>query len=104
MANTNPQAVRVANERFRPLADRIAQSYHFCKAFKDQIQAEGIDTLFATDKDVIEDGSAVDGRSPLANEDVKGLIAFLDQFGTFMDGDPTMRDLILRVAVNPLRF
>lgn len=104
MANTNPQAVKVANERFRPFANRLAQSYHFCKAFKDQIAAEGIDTLFLKDGDLIEDGSATDGRSPLSNDDVKQLINSLDQFLAFMDGDTAMRDTLLRVAPNPLQF
>lgn len=104
MANSNPQAVRIANERFRPFADRIAQAYHFAGVFKTQIEAEGIDSLFPADKEPINDGSALDGRSPLSNEDVKGLIAAVDAIRAFMDADPAMRDLLLRVAVNPMRF
>jgi hypothetical protein len=105
MPNTNPQAVKIANERFRPYADRLAQAYHFCNAFKSQIAAEGIDTLFsADDKDLLSDGSLTDGRTPITNADVKGLINSLDQFIAFMDGDPVTRDLLLRVSPNPLRF
>ena len=101
MANTDPRAVRVANERFRVLADKLAQAYHFSRILQAQITAEGIDSLFASDKDVIEDGSATDGRSRLTNEDIKGLIGALDSFVGHFDGNPSERDLILRIAVNP---
>lgn len=104
MPNTNAQAIRVANERFRPFADKMAQNYHFCKAFKDQIAAEGIDSLFAADKEVVDDGAAIDGRSPLTNEDLKLLITAVDAFLGFMDERSELRDTLLRTAVNPLRF
>ena len=38
MPNTNPQAVRVTNEKIRPAADRFGQLYNYLKA----LQAEGI--------------------------------------------------------------
>lgn len=104
MPNTNPQAVKLANERFRPLADRLTQSYHFCKALRDQIAAEGIESLFTKDDDVVEDGSDIDGRSRLTNADIKGMIASVDEFLAFMDANPSMRDLLLRVSVNPFRL
>jgi hypothetical protein len=104
MPNTNPQAVRAANEMFRVLCDRLAQTYHYCRMLQAEIAAEGIDNLFADDKDVIVDGSAEDGRSPISNEDIKGLIAAVDNIVAFYDGTPTQRDLILRVSVNGSRF
>ena len=103
MPNTNPQAIKLSNERFRVLADRLAQTYHFARALQAQIVAEGVDSLFAADKDPIDDGSAIDGRAPITNEDVKALIVAVDHTVDFFDKDTAQRDLILRVAVNPLR-
>lgn len=104
MPNTNPQAIKLANERFRRLDDKLAQTYHFCRLLQAQIKAEGIDTLFTNDKDPLVDGSAEDGRSPLTNEDIKRMIAIVDEVVAFFDSDPARRDLLLRGAVNPQQF
>lgn len=103
MPNTNPQAIRFSNERARPLCDRLAQAYHFASELQKQIAAEGIEGLFSKDGDVIDDGAAVDGRSPLTNDDVKGVLNAIDTYVQFLDGNPVVRDLVLRVAVNPIR-
>lgn len=103
MANTNPQAIRVSNERFRSLADRLAQLYHYARAVQAQIKAEGIDSLFAANSDALADGSETDGRTPLTNDDIKQFIGYVDDVVKFFDENSERRDLLLRVAVNPER-
>lgn len=103
MPNSNPQAIRFVNERCRPVCDRLAQSYHLVNAILTQVRAEGVDGLFVEDKDAIQDGSERDGRSPVSNEDIKGLLSALAAYRDFFDQSTDVRDLILRVAVNPLQ-
>ena len=40
MPNTNAQAVAIANEKVRPLADRFGQLYNLCKALQAESAAE----------------------------------------------------------------
>lgn len=100
MPNTNPQAVKFANERFRKLADKTAQHYLYCIVIREKIAAGGIDNLFPANKDPIVDGSAEDGRSPLTNEDIKAMISGMNQIIDFYEANPNLKDLMLRVAVN----
>lgn len=103
--NQNPQAIRLANERFRVFADRAGQLYHFGRALQAQIVAERVESLFSGDaKSVLQDRSAEDGRTPLTNDDIKGLIGAVDAVVAFYDNDPALRDLLLRAAVNPERL
>lgn len=105
MADT-AQAVKIANERIRPAADRLGQTYFLCGMLLKLATAENWPTLFSmfNAKEPLPDGSDVDGRTPITPESVKALIVAMQAFTDFMDanGGP-LRDLILSIAVNPER-
>jgi hypothetical protein len=106
MPNTNPQAIAIANDKIRPLADRIGQAYNLCKALQAESAAEGWGALFAGGAaNTIVDGSAVDGRAPITDADVVAVNTFVSAFVTFMEQSANAnRNLILRVAVAPERL
>lgn len=111
MPNTNPEAIRVANERGRPYADRMGHAANLTTLLTALAIAEGWfgggSALFPADDEVIVDGSAVDGRAPVTNNDLRRLFLNVGQdFTSWLDTDVvagvTRRDLILKVAVNPI--
>lgn len=104
MPNTNPQAVRIANDKIRPAADRIGQLYNHLKALQAEAQAEGWVAMFPADVELVVDGSAVDGRAPITNTDVSQFITLAGAFLTFMEQSANAnRNLALKIAVNPER-
>jgi len=104
MPNTNPQAILVANTKIRPLCDRMAQLYNAIKAAQIEFVAEGWGTLFPNDSEIIVDGSAVDGRTPITNADVRTFmltdaVAFLTPLEASAFAG---RDRIHKIGVNVL--
>jgi hypothetical protein len=65
MAIDDPQAVKFCNEKIRPAADRYAQLYWTAKILIAEWNAAGLGTLIPNTADVVVDGSATDGRSPI---------------------------------------
>jgi hypothetical protein len=105
MPNSNPQAVRVANEKIRVAADRLGQFYNLSKALSAEGTAEGWLTLFPNDVEVMVDGSATDGRTPITNADVRDIITMIQDLITWAEAaSNARRNLMLKVAVNPERF
>lgn len=106
MPNTNPQAIRIANEKLRPAADRFGQLYNSLKALQAEAQAEGWPALFAGGaSNVLSDGSDVDGRTPVTDADISGLITMASAFITWMEASSNAnRNLALKIAVSPDRF
>lgn len=111
MPNTNAQAIKVSNERGRPFADRLGHAANLTTLLTDLATAEGWfgggTPLFPADNEVIDDGSAVDGRTQVTNNDLRRLFLSVGQdFTAWLDTDVvagvTRRDLILKVAVNPI--
>ena len=105
MANTNPQAVRISNEKIRPCADRFGQLYNYVKALQAESAAEGWTALFPNDANVISDGADVDGRAIILNSDVSAFITLVSAYITFMEQSANAnRNLTLKIAVNPERM
>lgn len=73
----NPEAVRFANEKVRPVADRYAQLYWAAKILLTEWDASNIGALIPNTSEVIDDGSAEDGRTPITGAMVNGLKANL---------------------------
>ena len=102
MPNTNPQAVRIANEKIRPSADRFGRLYNWLKALQAEATAESWLTLFPADAEIIVDGAATDGRAMITNTDVRNFITLAGAYITFMEqAGNANRDLALKIAVNP---
>ncbi len=105
MANTNPQAVRICNEKIRTLADKAGQFYNLCKAYQAEAQAEGWPTMFTGGAaNVISDGAAEDGRAVITDADVASFITFIgSQITAYEAASNANRNLVLKIAVNPER-
>ncbi len=75
---TNPEVVRFCNEKVRALAD-LATRYHYAAlALLNEWDATGMGALIPNTADVVVDGSAGDGRSPITG-------AMVNQFQGHMD-------------------
>ncbi len=103
MANTNVQAIKIANEKIRPLADLFGQLYNKLKSAQIEYAAEGWGALFPADAQTIADGSDVDGRTPITNSDVRNFmltdaVAFLNALEANTNAG---RDRVFKIAPNP---
>jgi len=103
MANTNVQAIKIANEKIRPLADLFGQLYNRLKSAQIEYTAEGWGALFPNDATVIGDGSDTDGRTPITNADVRSFMltdatAFLNALEASTNAG---RDRVFKIAPNP---
>jgi hypothetical protein len=102
--NTNPQAVRWSNDKLRPLADRFGQLYNQCKSLQAEFVADGAAALFPATADLVADGSDIDGRTPVTNQDINTLIGVVSSFITYMEQTGNAnRNAVLKIAVNPER-
>lgn len=103
--NSNPHAVRIGNEKIRHLADRAAQLYNFSKMLQAEGAAEnwtGMFPLVANAADTLDDGSAVDGRYVMTNQDVRDFIADITSIVNFFEASSNaVRNRVLKIAVNP---
>ena len=105
MPNINPQAIRIANEKIRPAADRFGQLYNFLKALQAKAAADGWLALFPADGQTLTDGASVDGRTVITNAEVRQFITLANDYVTFMEqASNTNRNLALKIAVNPDQF
>lgn len=105
MPNTNPQAIRIVNEKLRPLADRAGQFFNLCKALQAEAAAEGWVALFPADGQTIMDGADVDGRAVITNTDIASFITFIAaQINAYEASSNVNRNLVLKIAVNPERI
>lgn len=105
MPNTNVQAVRISNEKIRPLADRLGQIYNLLKAVQAEAAAEGWLSMFPNDSEAIVDGSATDGRTPITNADVRSMLTGVGLgYITLLEQNSNAHlNNVLKIAVNPLQ-
>ena len=103
MPNSNPQAVRIANEKIRPLAEAFARLYNRLKSAQIEYVAEDWGALFPADAEVIVDGSETDGRTPITNNDIRSFM--LTDAVTFLNALEANalagRNRVFKIAVNP---
>lgn len=103
MPNSNPQAIRIANEKIRPLADMMGQLYNRLKSAQIEFTAEGWGALFPADAEVIVDGSATDGRTAITNSDIRTfMLTEAAAYLTTLEANSNAgRDRVFKIAVNP---
>lgn len=100
--NTNPQAILIANNKMRPTANRFGQLYGLLKVLAAEASAEGWLMLFPADVEILVDGSAQDGRTPITNSDCRAFVALADAYITFMEqGNQANLNLVMKIAVSP---
>ena len=100
---TDKQAIRFANERIRPVSNKLAQVYYQAKQIVAEWTALGGSSLIANDAEAtLIDGSAVDGRPSIVGSDVNNIINRLAEIITsFEDSGSAKLNTILKVAPNP---
>lgn len=103
MAIDNAEAVAFANNRARPASDRSAQLYWWSKAMIQEWYANDLGGLIPPTDDVIDDGSAADGRHPITGNDVNNLITLLQGYVTQMEANGNAQlNVVLGISPNPL--
>jgi hypothetical protein len=98
---TNPEAVRFANERSRPLADLVAGAFQAIQAYWQAWDAKALGDVIPDDESVVADGSETDGRTPITGHDLHQLKALCDDLVGMGLGENTKIPIVLKVAVNP---
>lgn len=103
MPNSNPQAIRIVNEKIRPIADAMGGLYNVLKSAQIEFVAEGWGALFPNDSEVIVDGSATDGRTPITNADARSfMLTHAPALITALEANANVgRDLTFKIAPNP---
>ena len=90
MPNTNPQAIKFSNEKVRVMAELMIAAIETARSFAAFYSAEGGDTLFPNDAELIVDGSATDGRPPVQNQMARAMKNQADGLVTWATtGNPT---------------
>jgi hypothetical protein len=101
---THPQAIRFANEEVRAIADKYAQLYYALDAFLNEWNSQGIGALIPNTADILEDGSAVDGRAVITGAKVNGLVNNLTTLRADLEASSNQKlNVLLQIAVNPTR-
>lgn len=101
MPNTNPQAISFANQKGRPNADVILSAIETAREFDADYTALSGDTLFPNDAELIEDGSAADGRPRVQNQEMRAMRNLCQSLLTWAaTGNPTNETRLRRMAVN----
>ena len=85
---TNAQVVAFANEKARPIADRLYQAYYKSKSVLLDYNAGDIGTKIDAEGsgNLIADGSTSDGRTRITGGDIYNLITALQQFVNYVEG------------------
>lgn len=100
-AITDPNAIRFANTRVRPLADRIAQLYNLIVADANEFTALGVGALFPNDTSPVSDGAVTDGRPQITGADVNNIFTIASTIKTSLEASSkTTLNQVLKVAVN----
>src|SRR5262245_65606542 len=86
---------------FRSMADRLVQAYQMAAGLKQAWFATGVNTKFPNDDSLVDDGSAVDGRSPLTGADVNNVVSVTVSFVAQMEQAGVL-DILIKAAVNPI--
>lgn len=97
----DPSVVKFSNEKVRPLADLVAGAFKEIQSFKDLWDAKGIGSLVPDTSDLVDDGSATDGRTPITGHDLHQMKALADDLVAMGVGENTKIPTVLKVSVNP---
>ena len=98
---TNPIAVRFSNEKVRPMADLLGQTYHSAKVLIAEWNAFGGSALVPKTADVIDDGADFDGRFPVTANMINAIMDRLtDLVADFEATGGAKLNAILKVGVN----
>lgn len=101
MPNTNPQAIKIANEKIRPLADALAKVYDLSREIGLLAIAQNWNGIIPNDATVVADGADVDGRQPVTNGQLQIVLAHAAALVSDFEAASKLKlNQILAVAVN----
>jgi hypothetical protein len=101
MAINDASAVRFANEQLRPMADELARTYYQAQRLLNNWFATQMGDKFPVDGGVVEDGSDVDGRTPITGNDVQLLMSRVSELVTDYEASSNAKlNTVLKPAVN----
>jgi hypothetical protein len=99
---TDPQSITFSNSQLRPTADRLAGSVLDIQSLLAQWNSKNLAATITNTDDVIEDGSAVDGRTQLTGADENTFIAGLAQIQAILQANNNaLLNNLFKIAVNP---
>lgn len=99
----NPQAVRFCNEQVRILADTLLSAYRTAQAVREFYYAHPDlgDLFYNNSSELVEDGSATDGRPRMTGNDVLALITRADELvADYQATSNAKLNTVLKAAVN----
>ena len=102
---TDPTVVKFSNEVARPLADRLL-ALQAALNVEMSVWFNTVAPAMAKNagKDIIEDGSATDGRTPISKDDLTALVVQLLAVQAVLEG-AGVKDVIAKVKVqSSLKF
>ena len=98
---TNPEAVRFSNEKVRTLADAATKYYYAAVGFLNEWNATDMGTKIPNTSDVIIDGSATDGRTPITGANVNGLKGNVAAMVADLEANSNLKlNILLGIEVN----
>ena len=96
----NPEAVKFCNEKARTLADKATAYYYAALALVNEWDATDMATKIPNTSDVIVDGSATDGRSPITGANVNGLKSHVDAMIADLEATDNLKlNILLAIEV-----
>lgn len=73
----DPTALAFVNEKVRPLANHLAQTYYVGRAIVDEFAARGGTAFIPNDDSSVKDGADQDGRPVLTGTNVNRLLQLM---------------------------
>jgi hypothetical protein len=105
--NQDPRAIRIVNDFVRPGADRFVGTILEGDGLLTLSQVQNTAAVFPQNTEVIDDGSAIDGRPPVTNLDVLLAMAAAAELVVWARtpiaklGGKTPLEAFAKLAVNP---
>lgn len=97
----SPQAIRIANEEIRRVADTLVSCYLTCKTFDQKRIAADYGSIIPNTTEKIMDGSDVDGRLEIVGVQAHYVMARVAEFLALMEESGNARlNTVLPVSVN----
>ena len=101
MAITDPEAVRFANESVRTLADVATRYYYAARAFQNEWDASGMGTKIPDVSELVVDGSATDGRTPITGANCHQLQGHISTMLADLEATSNQKlNILLQIEVN----
>jgi hypothetical protein len=101
MAITDPNAVAFSNLKIRPMADHLASVFYQAQIVLDLWNGTLMGDKFPVEGGTVEDGSDVDGRTPITGNDVQLFMSRLSELVTDYEASSNAKlNTVVKPSVN----